>query len=167
MSLQLIQVYKMKNDFSHEVKIIEVGDLDIQETTGSVIMSVNDLNLKCFSTSFSVDGPFLVGQTYTVKISLMTTLMEKIISEQKDIKTTSQFLGHCILFGKIQHISPKILSFYDPKKDSWYQEEDKYNKNAVVDCGIFVAVEIPKDSDLKMRDYIKAEGRLDVKKIKE
>ncbi|NOR85341.1 hypothetical protein GQ473_04425 [archaeon] len=38
-------------------------------------------------------------------------------------------------------------------------------KYVIIDCGIFVRIEIVKNSDLKINDYVYAEGRLDIKKI--
>lgn len=150
--------------YLEKVEIVEVEILDIQEITANVTIKVKGRELKCFVSDFNCQSPFFVGENCDVVLSLMTTEHEKINSKEKKIVSTKQFEDHCILSGEIKNFLPRIITYCEEKTGSYYSEYTDY-KYGIVDCGIHVSVEIPKDSNLKIGNYIKAEGRLDVQKV--
>ncbi|NJD75614.1 MAG: hypothetical protein FIB08_00770 [Candidatus Methanoperedens sp.] len=156
----------MDQAYLEKVEIVDVEILDIQEITANVTIKVKGHELKCFVSNFNRQSPFFAGEKCDVVLSLMTTEHEKINSKEKNIVSTKQFEDHCILSGEIKNFIPRAITYYDEKTGSYYSEDTDY-KYGIVDCGIFIAVEVPKDSLMKTGDYIKAEGRLDIKKVKD
>lgn len=156
----------MYEKYSQDTEIINVESLDVQNITANITIKINGSELKCFVSDFKDKGPFLVGEKCAVIFSLMTTELKKIEVIKEEIKNGNRYKTHCILSGEIVGFSPIVGSYYDVTKGTYYTEENADFKAGIVDCGIFVAVEILKDSDLKVGDYIKAEGRLDARKMK-
>jgi hypothetical protein len=146
------------------VKILSV-DKNEDTYEEEIVIRTNTFKLNCFVSDFLTRGDFVKGETAEVQLSLMTTELEKVNYEKKNIVSTEHFEAHCRLSGEIKEFFPIIYKYY--KDGIWYDEEAKGYKHGIVDCGIFVAVQIPKKSDLKIGDYVKAEGRLDARKVKE
>ena len=159
----------MNKKYSEWVEIIGMEDFDVQEITANVIIKVKERELFCFVSDFKERGPFSMGEKCAVALSLMTwpKSLNKIKEKNKGIKSGNRYKTHCALSGEIVAFNPIVGSYYNVKEDVYYTEENTDYKAGIVDCDIFVAVEIPKDSDLKVGDYIKAEGRLDIKKVKD
>jgi len=145
----------MGQNYSEKVEIIYVEPLDIQEITANIMVRVKKKEIKCFVSDFKENGPFLVGEKCAVFISLMTwpKYLTKTRDETKEIRTEERkgTPNHCFLSGEIIDFSPLDANY----------------KYGIVNCGILIAVEIPKKSDFKIGDYVKAEGRLDARKVKE
>jgi len=148
-------VVNIKQNYLEKAEIVNVTPLDIQETTLSIIVRVKGKELKCFVSDSREKGYFSVEEKCEVFFSLMTW-SKKLVKARNEIKEirTEELKGtpnHCFLSGKIIDFLPLGVNY----------------KYGIVDCGIFVAVEIPTDSELKIGDYITAEGRLDTRKVKE
>jgi hypothetical protein len=154
----------MNKKYAENVDIINVEVLDIQRITAVITIKVREHELNCFVNEFH-NEKFFEGDKYAVVLSLMTTGLEKINSREKNIASTKHFEAHCKLSGEIKEFFPIIHKYY--REGIWYDEKQPSYKHGIVDCGTFVAVEILKKSDLKIGDYVKAEGRLDVRKVKE
>ncbi|MDQ1254214.1 MAG: hypothetical protein QG646_3440 [Euryarchaeota archaeon] len=146
------------------VKVLQV-DKNEETYEEEIIIGVNTFKLKCLILNYLTEGDFVKGELAGIHLSLMTTKLEKTSYGDKNIASTGQFETHCILSGEIKEFFPIIRKYY--REGVWYDEEQPSYKHGIVDCGIFVAVEIPKKSDLKIGDYVKAEGRLDARKVKE
>lgn len=151
------------DNYKENAVIIQVDKNEITYEE-NLIIEVNAFKLKCFISNFITKGDFEKEEIVEVQLSLMTTEHEKTDSNKKNIISTDIFENHCVLSGEIKKIVPRIVNYYDEKTGSYYAEPTDYN-HGIVDCGIHVLVEIPKDSNLKIGDYIKAEGRLDVQKV--
>ncbi len=162
--LEEIEIISRENNKYHEeVEIICIEDFDIQEITADIIINVKGNKLKCFISDFRENGPFFIGEKCGALLSLMTTELNRT----KKIKKEITGMGiHCNLSGEIVKFVPNFESSYDIKTDSYYIIENNFYRDAIVDCGIFVSVEVQKDSDLKVYDYIKAKGRLDIEKFR-
>lgn len=130
-----------------------------------IIIGINTFKLNCFVSDYLTEGDFVKGEMTEIQLSLMTTKLEKTSSGEKNIASTERYKTHCVLSGQIKEFFPVIHKYY--RNGTWYDEEETNYRHGIVDCEIFVAVEIPKKSDLKIGDYIKAEGRLDAHKVKE
>ena len=162
--LEEIEIISRENKKYHEeVEIICIEDFDIQEITADIIINVKGNKLKCFISDFREEGPFFIGEKCGALLSLMTTELNKTKKIEKKINGMGI---HCNLSGEIVEFVPNLQTFYDIKTDSYHTIENSFYKNAIVDCGIFVSVEVPKDSDLKIDDYIEAKGRLDIEKFR-
>lgn len=157
----------MDKKYSEYAEVVDVTSLDIQGITATVTINVKKYKLKCFVSDFKEKGPFSLGERCLIKLSLMTTDLKKIEMIQTEIKNGNRYKTHCLLSGEIVGFSPIVGSYYDVTKGAYYTEENVDYKAGIVDCGIFIEVEIPKDSDLQVGDHIKAEGRLDIKKVKD
>ena len=150
------------NKYAENVDVINVEVLDIQRITAVVTVKIKEYKLSCFVSELH-NEKFFEGKTCAVVLSLMTTGLEKISYGEKNIAYTEHFEAHCRLSGEIKEFFPVIHKYY--RDGIWYDEEETSYMHGIVDCGIFVAVEIPKKSDLKIGDYVKAEGRLDARRV--
>lgn len=150
------------NRYAENANVINVEVLDIQQITAVITVKIKEHKLNCFVSEIH-NEKFFAGETCAVGLSLMTTKLEKTSSEEQNIASTEHFEAHCILSGEIKEFFPIIRKYY--REGIWYDEEQPSYKHGIIDCGIFVAVEIPKKSDLKIGDYVKAEGRLDARKV--
>jgi len=159
-----IEIISRENTkYREEVEIICIDDFDIQEITAYITINVNRNKLKCFISDFREEGPFFIGEKCGALLSLMTFELNKT----KKIKKEINGMGiDCNLSGEIVEFVPDSKYCYDIKTDSYYTIENNSYKIAIVDCGIFVSVEVPKYSDLKVDDYIKAKGRMDIRKFR-
>lgn len=161
----------MDKKYSEYAEVVDVASLDIQGITATVTINVKKYKVKCFVSDFKEKGPFSLGERCLIKLSLMTWpgSLNKIKEKKKEVKSEQRkgTPNHCLLSGEIVGFSPIVKSYYDATKGTYYTEENADYKAGIVDCGIFVMVEVPKDSDLKVGDYIKAEGRLDIRKVKQ
>lgn len=163
-----IEIVNVEDDkYSLEVEIIDVKDFDIQKITANVIINIKGNKLKCFVSDFEEKGTFFVGEKYNVMLSLLPTVLTETSEIKKEIKNVERYEEYCYLSGKLVEFVPLIEFYCEVKKGSNYIKKDYHYKYVIVDCGIFVAVKIPKGSNLKIGDYIKAVGRLDIRKVKE
>lgn len=164
-------VIKMNKRFAEEIEIVNIKPLDIQEITANVTINVKGYELKCFVSDLKDRGPFYVGEKNLVILSLMTwpKSLIKIEERKREVKGEQRegTPNHCILSGEIVEFNQIVSSYLDSNKRSYYTIEDTDYKYGIVNCSIFVAVEIEKTSNLKIGDHIKAEGRLDIKKVAE
>ena len=133
------------NKYLENITIIKIVDADIQNITATIVVNIKNMTLSCFS-SFDSD---LFTEKENVYFSLMTTDYKQIKTLKKDIKTSDKYDSDCILNGNIV--------------DFVFCEQSDY-KYAIIDCGIFVRIEILNNSDLKLNDSVCAKGRLDIKK---
>jgi len=156
----------MNKKYVESVDVIDVEVLDIQGITAVITIEIKGKKLNCFISEFH-NKEYFKGESCVVLLSLMTTKLEKISSEDKSITPTEHFEAHCTLSGEIKEFFPIVHKYYKHEENIWYEKEQPSYKHGIVDCGIFVAVEIRKDSDLKVGDYIVAEGRLDASKVQE
>ncbi|KKG08948.1 hypothetical protein [Methanosarcina sp. 2.H.A.1B.4] len=145
------------------VKIFQV-DKNEETYEEEIVIGINTFKLNCFISDYLTEGDFVKGEMTEIQLSLMTTELDIINCGEKNIVSTEHFEAHCRLSGEIKEFFPIIYKYY--KDGIWYDEEATGYKHGIVDCGIFVAVQIPKKSDLKIGDYVKAEGRLDARKVK-
>jgi len=161
----------MNKRLAEEIEIVDIKPLDIQEITANVTITVKGYELKCFVSDLKDKGPFFAGEKCFVILSLMTwpKSLTKIRERKREVKGEQRkgTPNHCILSGEIVEFYPIVSSYFDANKRSYYTTEDTDYKYGIVNCSIFVAVEIPKTSNLKVGDHIKAEGRLDLKKVTE
>ena len=130
-----------------------------------IVIGINTFKLNCFVSDYLTEGDFMEGEITEIQLSLMTTKLEKTGSGEKNIASTERYKTHCVLSGQIKEFFPIFYTGYT--ETGQYNREYTDYKHGIVDCGIFVAVEIPKKSDLKIGDYVKAEGRLDARKVTE
>lgn len=152
------------NKYAENADVINVEVLDIQRITAIITVKVKEYKLNCFVSEFN-NGKFFERETYAIVLSLMTTRLEQTSYKEQNIASTEHFEAHCRLSGEIKEFLPVIHKYY--RDGIWYDEKETNYKHGIVDCGIFVAVEIPNKLNLRIGDYVKAEGRLDARKVKE
>lgn len=146
----------IKSDkYLNRVKVLWVNRND-EALEEDILMKVKKKEIQGFRCPVGRNDPQLIeGKEFTVELILMTTAREKREYKEKDIKTEQQWgtPNHCTLTGEIKAI---------------YDIDNSVYKCAVVDCkGIFVGVEVAPEDNFKIKNYMKAEGRLDIYYIKE
>jgi len=144
-------------------KVIEVNENEDAHET-DVIIDVKGHKLKCFHSGV---GEFTPNEECRVLLTLMSWKENKIESKTKRVVSVDceGTPNHCFLYGEIKALYPNPLSEEDLKTPGLVYKDRHL---AVVDCEVFIVVEVyPEKQNLKVGDYIHAEGRLDAWKIKE
>jgi len=154
---------KMNNSFFEKVIVKCLEPLDIQGSTGIVQIFGKNLTLFCFSSNFRQFSSLLPGSEVPVLLSLMTTNCS-INNENTPIKKIESFRklqtpNHCILTGVLVEIDPKNFSVSNGQKMELIKKD-----YGIVDCGIYIEIELDALDKYHIGDIISAEGRLDIKK---
>lgn len=171
MSLQHIRGYKMSNQYAERVSIKTIEPLDVQQITCVIQVQAKKEKLLCFSSDFSYSGPFFLDTEVHVFLSLMTT-QYKVKEDHERKKTIQSYKkphtpNHCNLTGQLVDIVPIVSAGYSPDEKIFSVQENPYFIHAIVDCGFFIAVELPRTSNPHIGDFITAEGRLDIRIARE
>lgn len=154
------------SDLKIEDHIKAGGRLDIKKSRERITINIRGCELKCFVSDFEEKGTFFAGEKYNAILSLLPTILTETSEIKKEIKNAEGYEEYCSLSGKLIEFVPLIEFYCDVKKGSNYIKKNYHYKYGIVDCSVFVAVKIPKGSNLKIGDYIKAVGRLDIRKVK-
>jgi hypothetical protein len=144
--------------YLERVEVLDARPLDIEEVTGEVKVRVRGVELACFTSSFK-DERFSVGEKRHARLSLSKKVLSKIYKKEKRIRTGGR-LDLCVLSGEIVDFAPIVHAYYDPGRGVYYTREDEEHKDGIVDCGVYIAVEIWEGAELEVGDYIRAGGRL-------
>lgn len=154
------------SDFNIGDHIYAIGRLDIEKYREGFIIGIDGKELTCFVNYSDNEYCLTIGNEYNVEFSLMPEMFSEIRETDKKIQRVKEKDYYCELCGVISGFAPFMVKYYDINMNSYtIIEWDRYKK-AIVDCGIFVSVAVPKYSNLKIGDYVKAIGRLDIKNLK-
>lgn len=137
---------KIANKYFEETVVKECMYDETEEICTEIIVEVKGIEVECFNVLR--DDDFIPGRKYIATLNLKTFKVVKMPETVLDIKVIREWGSTCpcYLSGIIEFI-------------------DCSNQYGVVDCGMFVHVEFPSDNMFFIGDFIKAEGRLDIKKI--
>lgn len=152
--------------YAEKVSIEEIETLDVQEITSVVKILAKNTQLSCFSSDLTRSGPFVLDSKVRVLLSLMTTqyTIGKDSEKEKTIQSyrTTHTPNHCILAGTLVDLVPITTAGFFTDDNRFSIRENPYYIYGIVDCGFFIAVEIPRKDNPHIGDSLKAEGRLDI-----
>ena len=133
------------NKYLEEAEVKDCVYDEVEDLCTELIMEVKGLEIEAFNVSN--DESFKIGGKYIVTFNLLTSNIYNIPESLKTINVVSEigYTCHCNVTG--------IIVFID--------EENGYG---VIDCGIYIKVELPVTQMFTIGKYVKADGRLDIKK---
>lgn len=116
------------------------------------VFEMKGKEVRCFLPDFRLGEPvFHKDEECKLKLYLLWTLQERSDSKESSIKPLRKNSTEYSISGEIVGLKP------DP--------ESKVGGSVlVVDCGVFVIMPTP-NKNWKKGDYVKAEGRLDARKV--
>jgi hypothetical protein len=144
----------MDNKYIEKIEIKDIIYYAIQKNEPVLTLKVKDFFISSFDPL--TNDEFIIGKTLKATFSLLTKKVNKINLKNKYINVDLNrpgYICYCSLCGELVD----IISNGNEK------DQAPYYQNGIVDCGIYVRVEIPFNIEINVGDYLCAEGRLDVK----
>lgn len=153
----------MNDQYVERVAIKQTESLDIQGSTGIVRIMVKNKDLICFSSNFGQFASIKPATEIQAFLTLMTTecsINTKTIPKKIESFKKAQTPNHCVLSGKITEIIPKSKNLI--KEKNMEISDVLYG---IVDCGVYIRVDLFPSGNYQVGDNITAEGRLDIRII--
>lgn len=139
----------MQKLYYEDVYVENVQSIAVQDVEAVIKLVVKDITIECFA-DLIIQTDYQQGKRYLVELFLSPLSIKKS-DKEKQIRTEKKMssIPYYFINGQI--------------KDIFYSHGTKYG---IIDSGIFISFDVPKNMIINVGDYFEIYGKLEVRKKK-